>query len=136
MVDTLAGDIMNGRVVYAKTTWPIDRIASRMFRGGFSQLPVRQDGKIVGLVTERMVHRWLTTVNKMYVPKRQSLESSGLRLEPKPPIVTAETKLEAVIDQLRRRPLLLVRKGDEIAGVITKADLLKVLLEERVAKLW
>lgn len=55
-------DIMSSPVVTADPDTEVDRIFELMTTNGIRRLPIVQDGKLVGIVTERDLLRWVDGV--------------------------------------------------------------------------
>ena len=114
-----AGQVMNTKMVFAKPTDSIKDLIKIIKTKGISQVPVRQQGKILGLVSESAI---LATIGE-HPEKASSLKAAEV-MEEAPPIVSAQTGLRTVVELLKNHPLILVAEKGEIKGVISKTDVL------------
>jgi predicted transcriptional regulator len=109
-----AKNIMHTPVTSIKFSESIDSIIKIMKKKGYSQLPVEQEGKIIGTITESALLDAITQGKK---------KAYEVMLDA-PPIISKETNLEAIAGMLKHFPMLLVSENGKIKGVITKSDLL------------
>ena len=94
---------------------------NRLRNAGFSQLPVLEDGKVVGVVTEDDIMRYAyVDPNRFYEPVRAAMSSTLLRVEP-------STSVDNLVAMLEVRPYAAVVDGDTFHGLITRADVLNHL---------
>ena len=119
-----AGDILHDEVVCVQRGDSVSKAAQLMKRYDYSQLPVMDGNRVVGSISER------TILNQILSGKRPE-ELSSLRveevMEPAFPQVDEDAPLSLVSHLLRHyQAVLVVRKG-ELIGIITKADLLKMI---------
>lgn len=114
-----ARDIMHKGVISIRKNQKMMDILPLFTKHGISQIPVVEDGKVVGLLSETAI------VRHMYpgVMEKRVQEV----MEEAPPIVSAETSVTMITALLQFSPLILVQVKGELAGVITKADLIKQL---------
>jgi predicted transcriptional regulator len=116
--------ISHGRVVSIQAHDPVSKGVRVMRETGFSQLPVFNESHVVGSLTEKIILEKLVGVAKPDDVSRQSVEK--IMDEPFP-IVGEETPLSMVSALLQYAPAVLVAKRGHVEGIITKADLLKVV---------
>ena len=112
-------DIMTKSVIFAKYNEAILNVSEIMVRNAVSQLPVLDGSRVVGAITEKGIVRNL----------RSSLAEekvSGV-MDPPMPEVQEDTSIEAVRVMLEKSPSVLVKKGKEAVGIITRSDLLKMI---------
>ena len=110
----------SGDTVVVRENDTLQTAYKRMRFADVSQLPVlNDDGKIIGLVDERVLLEGLTHNKSM------SLESpvSAIMREPAQmlPKTTSIAEASAV---MRQHPLILVTDGDKLLGLITRVDML------------
>lgn len=104
---------------------PQDTLATaraKMQAGGFRQLPVVEDGKLVGIVTDRDI-RW--NRKQMMITKVNAAMTKDLVT------VTPETTLEKAAQVILQHKIggLPVVKGERLVGIITTTDILKAFLD-------
>ncbi len=114
------GDVMNRSLVTVDASAPLAVAASRMEAGGFSQLPVVDDGRVVGSVSEAAVLRAVAQPTARRARVRDSLETAY-------PIVDEAFPADLLPPVLGRYPAVLVMHRGELLGIVTKADLIRGL---------
>ncbi len=92
----------------------------RLDSGGFSQLPVVEEGRVVGAVSEGAVLRALQNTASRRIRVRDILE-------PAYPIVDEAFPAELLPALLARYPAVLVATHGVPDGIVTKADLIRGL---------
>jgi len=118
-----AGDICSRSVVFASAKDTAASAAEVMRRYGFSQLPVLDGDKIVGLITEEGIMKRMMGGEAEKVGKALVQELA----DPPPPIVDASTPAKAIIPLIRYCKAVLVAENSKIIGIITASDLLKMI---------
>jgi len=99
----------------------LETAVRKMMWGGFGGLPVVEEGKLVGLLTEREVIRVVRDSNTRGIV--DSVMTRSL-ITADPSISTREAAAIMHLHRVRRIPLV---KGDEVVGIITAADIVKGL---------
>ena len=123
VADLLAARGAKG-AVSCKSTERLRAVVGKMKTHGISQLPVVEDGKLLGAVSEVDLLRYLAA-------GEHSLDSPiGPLVESDYATVTPQTKLEFVQSMLSDVHMLVVLEGDAIAGIVTKIDLIDYLMRE------
>lgn len=107
---------------------PDDSILSaveKMDKMAFSQLPVLQDGVPVGCISESAI---LTAIAEQ---KHQKGHHPTVRdyMESSFPTVPPEIEIETVVGILEQHHAVLVMKEGRVEGVITKHDLISLIVE-------
>ena len=94
---------------------------NRLRNAGFSQLPVMDEGKLVGIVTEDAIIQFVYgKPDLMTAPVEDAMESAFIKLD----------KTESVnnlVAMLRVQPYAAILDGDEFLGLITRSDVLNYL---------
>ena len=109
-------DIMSKRLFFVSPGEKIGKAVDIMRKHGVSQLPVMQHGTQIGSMSE-------TTVLRNFGGNAQKLIKDVMD---KPfPILDAEESVDAVLGLLEFHQAVLVAERGKIAGIITRADLLK-----------
>ena len=113
------GDIMTKKVISAKPDDRILKVSRLMMKHAISQVPVMEDGKCMGTVTEESIIRNLSsTIAEERVRK---VMQSPL------PSFPEDTDISLIKPLLEHHPgVLVIRKG-EVIGIITRSDLLKTV---------
>lgn len=123
-IDMKVKEIATRRIVSVGPQDNVMKAARIMRESGFSQLPVIEKGRAIGSVSEK-------SVLGQIVEGRSVLEISTKPvqevMEEAFPLVDEESNLAMLSALLRFSPaVLLIRKG-KLTGIVTKADLLKVV---------
>jgi len=95
-----------------------------MMEHGFSQLPVFENGKCVGCVSEKTILSQITAARN---PSEVSQKLVEEIMEGAPPQIDENAPFPLVSSLLHFYPAVLVTKKGEVVGIITKADLFKVI---------
>ncbi len=112
-------DIMTKGVLFAKPNDSILKISDDMIRHAISQMPLISGSKIIGTITEETIIRNL----RSNLAEERAKNVMGKAL----PIVQEETSIDFVRSLLEKNQGVLVARGREILGIITRSDLLKTI---------
>lgn len=124
----LARDFMTPKVVSIKPQATLRETIKAMQKLAVSQLPVIEDGKIIGTVSEKALLERMNSAHDMAeVSKTCVQQVMGEAM----PIIREDLPFRVVSALLEHNSgVLVARKGRPI-GIITKADLLKAVIEEK-----
>ncbi|MEM3602117.1 MAG: CBS domain-containing protein [Candidatus Bathyarchaeia archaeon] len=103
----------------------IAKAINLMMKYGYSQLPVFDGEQVVGCVSERTI---LNQVSSVREPSKFSQEPVEKVMEEAPPQIDENAPLTVVSSLLHTYPAVLVTKKGKVFGIITKADLFKVIV--------
>ncbi len=112
-----AAVVMNKNIISVRPDDSIKKAIDKMKRYNISQMPVVEDRKVLGLVSEAIILEAL-------------VEDKGNKSEVRdimrdcPPIITGDASLNIVTNLLREYPIILVSEKGRLRGHITKSDLL------------
>jgi len=122
MKSLTVGEIHNAKIEYADVSERIEEAWGRMKRNCYSQLPVREDERIVGSLTERGV------VGKILETDQQDLRDVKVRdaMEDPFPMINVRTPIFAIVDLLRNTQAVISFDGQKTVGIVTNTDLGKV----------
>jgi CBS domain-containing protein len=122
-----AADIMSKHVVTAQPNDDVSRIASEMERHNIGSVIIVEKGKVVGILTERdfvqIVEQVGVLLNKSLA--RHHMTRSVVTVQP-------ETTVSDIIKLMKEkhvRHVVVVTRNQEVAGVISSRDLVKVTSE-------
>jgi len=124
-VNHTAKRIFHKGVVGVQKNETIGKAISLMMKHGYSQLPVFDGEQVVGCISEK------TILNQVTVGKELSQLSQRLVeeiMEEAPPRIDENAPLPLVSSLLHVYPAVLVTKKGKVIGIITKADLFKVIV--------
>jgi len=122
--ETMAGEIMTPSVVGIQIKTSVGSAAKLMRTYNVSQLPVFNGKKIVGSISEQTI---LEKVAKGMDIKALSTKRIDEFLEEPFPTVGINTPITSISVLLSSNKAVLVVDRGEIKGIITNADLLKIL---------
>jgi len=112
-------DIMTRNLILAKPNDKILKISEVMMKKAISQLPVMQNGKIIGTVTEESI------IKNLHINIAD--ETAKKIMDPPLPCLSEDTSIGIIRPLLEDYPgVLVMRKGD-VVGIITRSDLLKTV---------
>jgi predicted transcriptional regulator len=112
-------DIMTKGVIFANPNSNILKVSEVMIANAISQMPVVDGERIIGTITEECIIRNLSS--NIAEEKVKNI------MDPPLPTVSEETPVNAIRPLLERHPGVLVTKGKELVGIITRSDLLKTI---------
>lgn len=115
-----AGDVMNRTVVTIEANADVGRASQLLERGGFSQLPVLDGGRVTGAVSETGLLRALARPNGRRVRVREIQDVAY-------PQVDATFPADLLTVLLGRYPAVLVLHRGDVSGIITRSDLIRGL---------
>ena len=124
-VNHTAKKIFHKGVVGIQRNETIGKAISLMMKHGYSQLPVFDGEQVVGCISEK------TILNQVTAGKELSQLSQGLVeevMDEAPPQIDENAPLPLVSSLLHAYPAVLVTKKGKVIGIITKADLFKVIV--------
>jgi len=110
-----AGQIMTSKIISISPNAPIKEAIGKMKKFQISQLPVIDDSKLVGLVSES------TILDALLNPKGAEVREV---MQEAPPIISKTTSIQVVSNLLRHYPVVVVSEEGKLIGLITKSDLL------------
>ncbi|MBT8079498.1 MAG: pyridoxal-phosphate dependent enzyme [Gammaproteobacteria bacterium] len=97
---------------------------NRLRNAGFSQLPVMQDGELVGIITEETILRLVFGKPElMNSPVGKAMQTAFIKLE-------KDTSMHNLVALLHSQPYAAVMDGDRFLGLITRADVLNHLRKQ------
>jgi predicted transcriptional regulator len=122
--ETRVDEIMSTEIVSVQQRDVIQRAVEIMWSTGFSQLPVMEGDRPVGSITERtIIDRITSTEDEGPVT---DMPISEVMDDPFPQ-VGEDAPVSIIAGLLRIYPAVMVHHKGEISGIVTKADLLKIL---------
>jgi len=94
---------------------------NRLRNAGFSQLPVMDEGVLVGVVTEDAIIQFVYGKPElMTAPVQDAMESAFIKLD-------RTESVNNLVAMLRVQPYAAILDGDEFVGLITRSDVLNYL---------
>ncbi|MCX8187751.1 MAG: CBS domain-containing protein [Nitrososphaeria archaeon] len=115
-----AGDICTREVITINVSDPLGRAIDLMKRHGISQLPVLDRGRVVGTISESTIVRKLEKIRSTEIRVGEIMDEAL-------PTIPETASLTLLRDLFQEYPAVLVQKNGEVTGIVTRADLFKVL---------
>lgn len=122
-VSIKAGEICSRNIVAVKPSEIVTKAAELMRKNGYSQLPIVEDERPVGLITEEAIVRAMTSGDPVEVGRMAVKQI----MDPSPPLVDEATPAKALIPLIRYSKAVLTSYRGRITGIITASDLLKLV---------
>lgn len=110
-----AEQIMNKKIVFAQKNEEIKEIIQKLKKYQISQLPVIENNKCIGLVSESIL---LNAILNRKVKKVWEI------MDDAPPTISKNATSNIITELLKFYPMILVSEGERYVGIITKSDLL------------
>ncbi len=110
-----AEQLMNTKIIDVSPNESIKDTIAKMKKAQISQVPVIDNHKLMGIVSES------TILDAMLNSKATKVKEI---MQEAPPIVSKNTSIQVVSNLLRYYPMVIVSEEGTIIGLITKADLL------------
>jgi len=115
-----AEDVCMKSIISVNQDDSLNEVIELMEKTGISQVPVRNNGKFIGKITEKDIMIYLTRIGK----EALSHPVKNLLGEPLPEVNNL-TSIKEIEKLLLKNPAVIVKKKDKYYGIITKSDLLK-----------
>ena len=110
---------MNKKIVFVKPEDEVKDVIKIMKQKSISQIPVRKDKVVCGLISEKIILDQVATGKNLTKLTVEDIMADC------PPIISLETKQRIILEILREHPIVLVAQKGEIKGIISKSDLLE-----------
>ena len=120
-----AEEVLHSKVISIQKSAPVSKAVQTMAEYGYSQLPVFDGEHPVGSISEK------TIIGKVSAGKDLNQISSlpvGAVMEEAFPQVGEDAPLPLISSLLHVYPAVLISAKGKVVGIVTKADLLKMLL--------
>ncbi len=97
---------------------------NRLRNAGFSQLPVMDDGQLVGVVTEDTIIRYVFGKPELLnSPVKDAMQTEFIRLQ-------NTESINNLVAMLHVQPYAAIMNGDEFLGLVTRSDVLNNLRKQ------
>jgi predicted transcriptional regulator len=119
-----AGKVLHNKVVGIQKNEPVSKVVQLMKSYGYSQLPVFDGERSVGSVSEKTILNQILAGKDLAQITKLSIEDV---MEEAFPQVDEDAPLSLISSLLQIYSAVLVSKKGTAVGIITKADLLRIL---------
>lgn len=119
-------EIMSRRPQVISPDSPVKEAAEKMQRYGYEGYPVVKGGEVVGLLNRRAVDRTLS--HKLNLKVKDVMEAGAAAIRPDEPLEA----LQKLMTDTGWGQIPVV-EGGKIVGIVTRTDLIKTLVPERVS---
>ncbi len=119
--DVTVGDIMTGPVMTVSPFTPVREVIELMYATKHLGFPVTERGHLVGMVTLADLHR-VPPIDREAMQVRDIMTRDVITLPPSAPVMDALRVMS-----LRNIGRIPVTSGDQLVGIVTKTDILKVI---------
>ena len=119
-------DLLKGRkpVIVAQATDRVSQVINKMKKNDISQLPVLSKGKMLGIVTEVDLLKYMVTGRHRLNDSIKSLvETNYLKASPGTPLSDLSQKFSATESNVA----IVLDNGEKVVGIITKIDIIDYL---------
>ncbi|MBN1170352.1 CBS domain-containing protein [Candidatus Micrarchaeota archaeon] len=118
---TIVSQVMTEKIYSVSQKDPVTLAIDIMKEEGISQMPVLEGGKCIGSISESSI---IDLVSKGRNLKQIKV---GEVMRESFPAIPSNSVIDVAADLLKHYPALLVEQNGKLAGIITKADLLKAI---------
>ncbi|MDD5112143.1 MAG: CBS domain-containing protein [Candidatus Altiarchaeota archaeon] len=119
-----ASEIMSSHVHFVHASDTIEKAAATMKKHEVSQVPVLRKGRIVGSLSESTILNQIASGANAQDLSRRKVSSYA---ENPLPMISPSTPVTAVSALLESSPAVVVADRGSVLGIVTKADLLKMV---------
>ncbi len=120
-----AGDIMTEKAIYVKRDDRVKKAISLMSKGSISQLPVFDNKRCVGAVSEKGLLEKFASIENVSEALVEDVMGEAL------PTVSSSTPITLLNHMLNYSSAVLVTKNGKTCGIISKSDLLQAVVKKR-----
>ncbi|MCD6503290.1 MAG: CBS domain-containing protein [Euryarchaeota archaeon] len=126
-----AKDLMTEDVIVLPKAASLNEFVKIMEKYSITKVPVVDDGKFIGVISDRSILDKIGSIRSGTIsPARMHVSSLTSHEEGKDyHIISPDTPIERVVSIAKETevPMFVVMEGNEIVGVITKSDLLRLV---------
>ena len=119
-----AKDVYTNKIAKINASDPIKKAVKIMQTNGYSQMPVFHNSKVVGSITEHTILNAQSKKNNYKIPMDMKVEKI---MKPPFPQINEDTPIKPIRQLLEYYQAVLVTRKEKIIGIITRADLLKMI---------
>ena len=124
----IVGGVMTSFPYFVETNEPVSRIERLMDEHHIRHVPVQENGKVVGVVTERDLHHLIK--RSASLEEKERVRARDIMIA-NPYVVAFNTPLNEVVIGMAQRHIgsaIIVRRG-KLAGILSSIDVCRILGE-------
>lgn len=117
-------DIMNPRIISINKNSRVSKAVKLMQKHGYSQLPVIDGKQYIGSISDKTISDMIykgSNISDIYKRKIKDIMEESF------PKIDGNASIKVISSLLQYSPAVLIIKGKDTIGIVTKSDLLKVL---------
>ena len=118
-----AGDICSKKIIFANKEELVNDILEKMRKNFVSQVPILENHKIIGIVSEDCLARKILENNE----KKLKNITAELVMDSPPPVVDILTPTKVLLPLIRFSKCIIVTEKGNLIGIITATDILKIM---------
>jgi len=123
--EVLAEEVLHNKVIGIQKTDLVSKAVQTMANHGYSQLPVFDGEHAIGSISEKSIIGKVSAGKDLSQVSKLSVEKL---MEEAFPQVGEDAPLQLISSLLQVYPAVLILAKGKVVGIVTKADLLKMLL--------
>ena len=116
--------VVPNQVITIQKDEPISKVVQLMKQHGYSQIPIFNHKQSVGSISEKTILREILAGKEMAQISKLPVEAV---MDEAFPQVSEDAPLSLISSLLQTYPAVLVAKKGNVTGIVTKADLLRML---------
>lgn len=113
-------ELMTKNMITVESRSSLRKAAQMMKKKNISQLPVTEKGRIIGSITE-------ANISHAVVSENPETAVVGDFMNAPMPVIDINSNADLVIGLLDHSPAILITKKGSVSGIITRADVLKLV---------
>ena len=119
-----AKNVHNTKIISVNKNDSISRASQLMHKYGFSQLPVFDDKKVIGSISEHVINDYLSKGHDIESLSKMQVYTI---MDTSFPKINENYPIEAIASLLGYSHAVLTTQKGKVVGIITKADLIKLI---------
>ena len=108
--------IMTSKIIFVCSDSSVVDVIQKMKKYSISQIPVIDDGKVVGLLSESIIL-------DAFMKDKSAVKVKDIMIDA-PPTISKDASLSVASNLLRHYPMIVVLEKGKILGLLTKADVI------------
>ena len=124
-VDNMIKDIMSKKIVSCKSDSSIKDASKLMKENNIGFIPIKDDKKFVGVITDRDICLSLSCINELNCPIKDYMTKQVISID-------IDSRIEDALKLMSKHKIkrLLVKENDDIVGILSLSDILNYTNQE------